>query len=76
MKNAMAAIAAYKDAGGVVAGCYFGHTHKQESQIYEDIPILTFRNGDVAEAVFIDLEGRTIETFPIGFTGESRTVNF
>ena len=76
LKNAMAAIVAFKEAGGTVAGCYFGHTHKQESQMHNGIPVLTFRNGDMAEAVFIDMDSRKIETLPIGFSGASREFTF
>ncbi len=64
----MDAIHAFKNAGGTVIGCFYGHTHKQESMVDgENVLHVTFTcGGTCAEVVMVDMENRTISTIGIG----------
>lgn len=68
--NAVSAIKAFQTNGGTVIGCMSGHTHTQEYKTVDDILYVTFmNNANIAEVVMVDLENKTINTIPVGFTG-------
>ena len=67
--NAVSAIKAFQTNGGTVIGCMSGHTHTQESKTVDGILYVTFRNqANLAEAVMVDLNAKTINTITVGFT--------
>ena len=68
--NIVSALQSFKNNGGKVIACMSGHTHTQENKTVDDILYITFRNGgSICEVVQIDLNVKTINTIPIGFTG-------
>lgn len=68
--NAVSAIKAFQTNGGTVIGCMSGHTHTQESKTVDGILYVTFTNGaDKCEVAMVDLDAKTINTIPVGFTG-------
>lgn len=68
--NAVAAIKTFKNNGGTVIGCMSGHIHTQETQTVDGILYVTFKNGsDLCEVVMVDLDNKSINTVPLGFTG-------
>lgn len=68
--NIVSALQSFKTNGGTVIGCMSGHTHKQEDKTVDGLLYVTFRNqADLAEAVMIDLDTKTINTISVGFSG-------
>ena len=64
----MAALSSFKANGGTVIGCFYGHTHQQDSATKDGILHVTFKDGgDVGEVVMIDTTNKTINTITLGF---------
>ena len=61
----------FKNNGGTVIGCFYGHTHAQNAEKDENgINHIVFKNGGTfAEIVMVDLENRSIQTRMVGSYG-------
>lgn len=63
--------------GGEVIGFFYGHQHEQNSTVVDGIPHICFKNGsNVAEAVIIDTNEKTIKTIGIGSGISDRTFSY
>lgn len=64
----MDALYTFKSNGGTVIGCFYGHTHNQNSLTDDhDVLHITFTNGGTcAEVAIVDTENRAIQTLGIG----------
>ena len=64
----MTALYAFKNGGGTVIGCFYGHTHAQSNTTDSaGIPHITFdRGGTCAEVVIIDTDNESINTIGVG----------
>lgn len=66
-EEALAILKAFRDAGGQVIGCFYGHEHTQSAIQIDGIWHIAFSYpGCKAEAVAINLRNRTIQTQMIG----------
>ena len=72
----MNAIYAFKNNGGKVVGCFYGHTHNQANVTDENgIVHITFTQGGYcAEVVVVDLDNGSIKTVGLGKDGRGDAV--
>lgn len=71
----MDALYAFKTGGGTVIGCFYGHTHVQNSKVDDEgILHVTFaRGGTCAEVLIVDTANETIDTIAIGKATDGST---
>lgn len=61
------ALLSFKEGGGIVLCCCYGHTHVQNSATVDDILHIVFKNGgNFAEVVAIDVDNMSIATYIVG----------
>lgn len=56
--------------GGDVIGCFCGHTHKDLQKLSDGVNHISFLNGSVVNAVFIDQANRKIYIKSIGYSND------
>lgn len=65
-EKVLSAIKAFKEGGGSVIGCFYGHVHAQKDKKVDGINHITFIDGGYnGEVVLIDQERRSISTIGI-----------
>lgn len=70
------ALKAFKTSGKTLIGCFYGHTHTQDSLVQDGINHITFLNGVYnGEVVMVDTTARTINTIAIN-SGNNRNFDF
>lgn len=74
--DVMNAIYSFKNNGGKVIGCFYGHTHNQSSKTDDEgIVHITFTQGGFcAEIVAVDLDNGSISTVGLGQDGRGVAV--
>ena len=69
------ALKAFKNNGGHLIGCFYGHTHKQDDATVDGILHVTFTNGgNCTECVIIDTVNKTVNTVGVGKDLSNRDV--
>ena len=77
--EALAAIDAFKNNGGTVIGCFYGHNHAQNDTMHNGFPEVMFANGgSFCEVVTVDLDTKTVTAKVIGNSSltQTRTWNY
>ena len=64
----------FKNSGGNLIGCFWGHTHAQVSEVVDGILHVSFGYRDTAEFLIVNKEAKTIET--VGFGVKNRSFQF
>lgn len=64
----------FKNNGGTLIGCFWGHNHAQVSEVVDGILHVSFGYRDTAEFLIIDQKAKTITT--VGFGVENRNFQF
>lgn len=69
------ALKTWKQNGGNLIGCFYGHTHEQSSATVDGILHVCFTNGGYCtEIVMIDTDSKTINTIGIGTDTQGHAV--
>lgn len=77
--EALATIDAFKNNGGTVIGCFYGHNHAQNDTMHNGFPEVMFANGgSFCEVVTVDLETKTVTAKVVGNSSltQTRTWNY
>lgn len=64
----------FKNNGGTLIGCFWGHNHSQVSEVVDGILHVSFGYRDTAEFLIVDQNAKTITT--VGFGVENRNFQF